>query len=116
MYECTTCGACCRNSAQNLREGYPWYVEVDDPDSDLLRKVDLRRRHVVEDEAGVPHLRLHPDGRCTALRGRLGQRVSCDVYKSRPRGCRLVQPGDDRCAQARLDAGLPVEPHALRQR
>lgn len=115
MYECTTCGACCHNSRENIAEGYPWYVEIDEPDSPLLHKRDLLRKHVVHDEAGAPHLRLHPEGRCTALRGRIGQHATCDIYKVRPRGCRLIQPGDERCLQARRDMGidgLPGDTHA----
>lgn len=106
MYECQRCGACCVNSAQNQAEGYRWYVPVDDPKSPLLARADLRRRHVVEDDDGDPHLRLHPDGRCTALRGKLGRLVSCDVYAHRPRGCRMVQPGDANCLRARAERGM----------
>lgn len=108
MYDCLMCGACCQNSAENLSENYPWYVEVDDPDSLLLTKPDLRRKHVVDDPEGVPHLKLHPDGRCTALTGRIGRRVHCNVYRDRPRGCRMVEPGDKSCVKARRDRGLEV--------
>ncbi|HVG63793.1 MAG TPA: hypothetical protein VNA24_34835 [Hyalangium sp.] len=42
-------------------------VEVQSDSRPLLRE-KLRKRYVVEDEAGVPHLRLDPSGRCAALR------------------------------------------------
>jgi Fe-S-cluster containining protein len=114
MYECTTCGACCHNTRQNIAEGYPWYLEIDEPDSPLLQRRDLARKHVVYDPQEVPHMRLHPEGRCTALRGRIGLHATCDVYKARPRGCRLIQPGDPACLQARRDMGLEADPHATR--
>ena len=103
--DCQRCGACCTNPDENRAEGFAYYVEVQ-PDSRLLRRDDLRKRHVVEDEHGVPHLRLDPSGRCAALRGKLGQHVHCAIYADRPRGCRLVEPGSPRCLQARRERGL----------
>ncbi len=109
MYDCVQCGACCCNSAENVAEGYPWYVEIEDPKSPLLRRKDLRRKFVTEDPDGVPHLRLDKDGRCLALRGALGKQVRCAIYAQRAAGCRRVQPGDANCLQARRDKGLPVD-------
>lgn len=109
MYNCQACGACCCNPDENRAEGYPWYVEVQ-ADSRLLQREELRKRYVVRDSEGVPHLRLDPSGRCAALRGRLGQSVSCAIYADRPRGCRLVEPGSPRCLQARRERGLEPGP------
>jgi Fe-S-cluster containining protein len=103
--DCTACGACCVNSAENRAEGFTGYVEVD-PDAPLLGKPELRKRYVVYDTAGVPHLRLDPAGRCAALRGKLGVRVSCAIYHYRQRGCRLVMPEDRNCLRAREEQGL----------
>ncbi len=63
-------------------------------------------RLVIRDDVGVAHLRLDPEGRCLALRGRLGRRVHCTVYKIRPRACRLVEAGGDECMQARASRGI----------
>ncbi len=104
-YDCTRCGACCCNPPENRAEGYLWYVEVD-RDSRLLRRDDLRKRYVVEDPSGVPHLRLDPSGRCVALRGRLGVAVRCAIYADRPRPCRLVEPGTPACLAARRAMGI----------
>jgi Fe-S-cluster containining protein len=109
--DCQRCGACCTNPDENRAEGFAYYVEVQ-PDSRLLRRDDLRKRHVVEDEHGVPHLRLDPSGRCAALRGKLGQHVHCAIYADRPRGCRLVEPDSVRCLQARRERGLESGPLA----
>jgi hypothetical protein len=113
LLDCQRCGACCCNPDENRAEGFRYYVEVQ-PDSRLLRREELRKRYVVEDEAGVPHLRLDPSGRCAALRGKLGQSVQCAIYPDRPRGCRLVEPGSARCLQARKERGLE-SPHGARR-
>lgn len=102
--DCTTCGACCTNPLENKAENYPWYLEV--RDTPLLEKHALKKRHVVYDPNGVPHLRLDPSGRCTALKGKIGERVRCTIYALRPKGCRMLTPGDERCLQARRERGV----------
>lgn len=101
QYDCERCGACCTNPNENRAEGFVAYVDVakDSP----LRK---DKRLVVINEDGGAHMRLDPAGRCVALRGRLGERVTCVVYKDRPRGCRLVEAGSERCILARRERGL----------
>jgi Fe-S-cluster containining protein len=99
-YDCQACGACCVNPPENRAQGYTYYVEVMEDDR-LLERGDLVRKLVVRDRAGVPHLRLAPDGRCIALRGTLGKRVSCGIYRERPTPCRRVQPGDALCLRYR---------------
>ncbi len=104
-YDCTTCGACCTNPDENRAEGYVAYVEVDEK-APLRRRPDLMKRYVVPDADGVPHLRLDPSGRCSALQGRLGREVHCVIYPHRPRGCRLVEAGSKQCLQARRERGI----------
>lgn len=104
-YDCQACGACCTNPDENRRERFVDYVEVA-PASPLLADPDRRKRYVVFNADGRPHLRLDPSGRCAALRGPLGARVRCAIYADRPRGCRLVEPGSVRCLQARRERGL----------
>ena len=110
MYECTTCGACCVNPRQNQEEGYTFFVEIDDERSALLTRKDLTRKYVILDEEGNPHIKLDPDGRCCALRGKIGARATCEVYAHRPRGCRLVTPGDAECLRAREEHGIEGSP------
>jgi uncharacterized protein len=97
-YDCLTCGACCTNPAENRQEGFRDWVEIEPRDVILRRRA--AQRLVVYNQAGVPHLRLDGD-RCAALRGKLGQRVFCAIYEIRPRACRRVEPGSDRCRQYR---------------
>ena len=44
---------------------------------------------------------------CAALQGVVGKQVTCTVYEQRPAPCREVEPGDDKCNQARARYGLP---------
>lgn len=104
-WDCTTCGACCVNPNENQAEGYRWYLEV--RDTKLLSKPDLAKKLVVYDPDGVPHLRLDPQSqRCVALAGRIGDRVRCTIYALRPKGCRMLEPGDPKCLVARRERGI----------
>jgi Fe-S-cluster containining protein len=50
--------------------------------------------------------------RCVALRGRIGEAVSCAIYEFRPAACRDFAPlaavgrGDEACSDARRRHGL----------
>lgn len=102
--DCQTCGACCVNSNANRGEKFVDWVEVDRRDVLLKRRV--AQRLVVYNDAGVPHLRLDDEGRCVALRGRLGRQVLCAIYEARPRVCRRVEAGSALCHQYRRDHQL----------
>jgi Fe-S-cluster containining protein len=108
---CRSCGACCCNSKANQAEGYAWYVPVDNPRSKLLSRDDWRKRYVVLDEEGQPHLRLEMAFRCAALTGKLGRNVTCQVYGDRPAGCRRVEAGDAECRRARTELGMATSPN-----
>ena len=103
--DCTTCGACWCNPAENRAEGVEGWVEVAD-DEPLLKRKDLVRKLVVVDAAGDRHLRLDRSGRCLALQGALGKKVGCRIYHHRPRPCRRVQAGDADCLRYRAERGL----------
>jgi Fe-S-cluster containining protein len=103
--DCTACGACCCNPDENRAEGFPYYIEISSK-SRLLTDATLRKRYVVNDPDGTPHMRLDPSGRCSALQGPLGKRVRCLIYADRHRGCKLVQAGDDACLKARRERGI----------
>jgi hypothetical protein len=102
--DCQHCGACCHNSAENLREGSRDWIEVDS-DETLVR----RRRAAALLVRGADdrlHMKLVDGGRCIALRGSIGARVTCSIYDVRPRPCRRVQPGDPDCMRARAERGV----------
>jgi Fe-S-cluster containining protein len=47
-----------------------------------------------------------PVPRCRALHGEIGKDVVCGVYPERPSPCRELEPGDEKCNQARAKYGL----------
>jgi Fe-S-cluster containining protein len=104
-YDCTRCGACCQNPDDNVAEGYIYYLAIE-RGAPLLSDAKLVRRLVMYDGEKAPHLRLEANGRCLALRGKIGQKAVCSMYDVRPQGCRKLQPGDARCEQARRERGL----------
>ncbi|MCK6545841.1 YkgJ family cysteine cluster protein [Myxococcota bacterium] len=104
-YDCRACGACCVNPSANRAEGFQHYVEIE-PTSVLLVRKDLKKKLVVLDEEGTPHLRLTSDGRCMALRGAIGKAADCSIYHHRPDPCRRVEAGSRLCLDYRRDAGL----------
>jgi Fe-S-cluster containining protein len=104
-FDCRACGACCANPDENRAEGVIDWVEVGAREP-LRADARLAARLLVENAAGECHLRLDPAGRCLALRGRIGRRVTCTIYALRPEGCRRVEPGDARCRQYRRERGI----------
>jgi Fe-S-cluster containining protein len=72
----------------------------------LLSRKDLVKKLVTKDEGGVLHLRLDGSGRCLALSGTLGVRVSCRIYSLRPAACRRVEPGAADCLRYREARGI----------
>ncbi|MBL9102690.1 MAG: YkgJ family cysteine cluster protein [Myxococcales bacterium] len=104
-YDCTQCGACCCNPPANRAEGFVEYIEVDDR-APLLQKPELVRRLVVVSDDGAAHMRLDPEGRCLALRGKLGKHVRCTIYADRPLACRKVEAASELCRRYRAARGL----------
>ena len=104
MSPCRSCGACCASFRVSFS------------------------RHEVDDLPGgsVPEALVEPVGRdlvcmrgtgaspyrCVALRGVIGQAVSCAIHEFRPVACREFAPlaalgrGDDACDEARRRHGL----------
>ena len=104
-YDCQACGACCSNLPANRAQGVAYWVELS-PRDRLLERRDLVRKHVTYDRHGVPHLRMAHDGSCLALRGTIGDEVTCAIYADRPSPCRRVQAGDESCERSRAAFGL----------
>ncbi len=114
-YDCQTCGACCCNTERNRSIANWEYIEV--KRTERLYRLHREQLKVLgfRNERGLWHMRLVGDEqRCAALDGKIGVRVACTIYATRPHGCKNVQPGDDECMQARhshrvgFAAGLDV--------
>jgi len=100
---CRQCGACCAT----FRVSFYWAeaARLGLPDA-LTEKIS-------------PHLLSmlgtnRPGPRCAALQGEVGERVACGIYVRRPSPCHEVQPGDEKCNQARSRHGLvPLPPGTI---
>ena len=107
-YDCQECGACCCNTARNIKLGTREYVEVKKSDELYARHKEMLKKLAFRNSAGVFHLKLvGEEQRCTALDGDIGLGVGCTIYKLRPAGCRRVEAGDQECLAARRLHNLP---------
>jgi Fe-S-cluster containining protein len=101
---CQSCGACCAN----YRVSFPCR-EVDDQAGGWvpIALVEESTPQVVcmRGTAAAP-------ARCIALRGTIGESVSCAIYEFRPSACRDFAPlaaagrGDEACNDARRRHGM----------
>lgn len=108
---CLKCGACCAT----YRVSFYWSEASPDLNGTIPPEMT---------ETLPPHLACmrgtnQPKPRCAALRGRIGDEVSCSIYRLRSSTCRefgfhtedgklLTSAGDlDRCNHARELHGLP---------
>lgn len=102
---CTSCGACCATFCVTFYCG-----ELDDePGGRVPSGLADRVTSVMACMRGTER----PPSRCVALRGEIGQAVSCAIYESRPSPCSEFAPlaatgrGDDACNEARRRHHLP---------
>ncbi len=106
-YDCQTCGACCCNSDQNKAEEFIDYVEVLPRDALAKQPPRVLRRLTVVNGQGERHLRLvGEEQRCIALKGELGQLVTCSIYELRPKPCRILEAGSSECRARRRERGI----------
>lgn len=102
MNPCQSCGACC----VSLRVSFP----VDEVDGCLGGLVP---QALTESYGSSACMRTMADGRCVALRGIVGEEVSCAIYELRPSSCREFAPlaalgrSNAACTDARRRHRLP---------
>lgn len=95
-FDCTTCGACCREAFDAVE------IAPDDP------FVRLHPDLVIRTPFGKTGVRR--DGsRCACLMGGGEAPYHCTVYGDRPQTCRDVEVGGEACRWARERLGLPVD-------
>jgi len=104
MNPCTSCGACCATYRVSFYHG-----ETDDLPGGLVPAGLVEKLTAVM--ACMRGTERQPP-RCVALRGAIGESVSCAIYEFRPSPCREFAPlaavgrGDDACNAARARHGL----------
>lgn len=94
--DCRTCGLCC---VSPLPTAYG-YVEAEDYKGP-------RPDHWTRDSLYGRVMRQRRDGRCKALKGTVGECVSCAVYDHRPDVCFDYAPDGDACRSVREMWGRP---------
>ncbi len=105
MSPCQACGACCAS----FRVSFPCY-EVDAAPGGRVPEALVES--VGHDLVCMRGTASSPS-RCVALRGTIGEAVSCAIYEFRPVVCREFAPlaavghGDEACDAARRRHGLP---------
>ncbi len=103
--DCQRCGACCAS----FRVSFYWAEADDAPGGTvpvaLTRQVHAQLRCMAGTESSP--------ARCVALAGEVGDRVSCRIYAQRSSSCRELQPGSEKCLQARAAHGLAANGQAL---
>ena len=108
--DCRKCGACCTSVAWNPASAVqrPFADMTDDE----AEKLETKRPGLVtlcqpegwtfeEPRFAMAIKKNDPRGRCVALTGTVGKRVSCSIYEDRPAGCRSFEPGGEECLEIR---------------
>jgi Fe-S-cluster containining protein len=109
-YDCTKCGACCVADYDS-----PDYVHLLDQDLERLTDTEREQLVYVEQTFGQPQSSMktcydaRENCRCIALKGVVGEQVSCSIYERRPNVCRNFTAGDSICDYAR-QAAFGVSP------
>ena len=99
---CQSCGACCAA----YRVSFYWAETDEHPDgrvpAELTTPISPYRVAMRGTESKPV--------RCVALTGTVGESVGCRIYEQRASTCRDFTAGDERCAEARQQHGLPPLP------
>lgn len=101
---CMTCGACCAY----FRVSFYW-AEADDAGGSVPATMTEPLSPFLRCMSGTNQKHV----RCDALRGEIGEEVSCSMYHQRPSTCREFNVSDEdgqineACNRARAHYGLP---------
>lgn len=109
---CTSCGSCCTAPVHD-RNGV-----------NLIGWVTAAERARLPADAvvmaspfpGMPDAAAlaATDTRCVKLAGVVGMSCTCTIYDARPKICRDLEVGDERCTRARARLGKPpIQPLSL---
>lgn len=97
--DCQTCGGCCScfphigvRPAENVPAENYWDITAKGENGEIVVDRFLKR----SEETLV----------CKALEGKIGEKVKCGIYESRPQICRAFEAGSDKCHAVRRAYGL----------
>lgn len=97
-FDCQSCGACCAV----FRVSFYWSETTLHPDGAVPQELVTPVSPYLVAMNGT----LQSPVRCVALRGEVGESVSCDIYSARSSTCRGCEEGSATCLRARDLAGL----------
>ena len=105
LHPCQTCGACCAS----FRVAFHWWQAERESEFSVPKEMtvdlDLEQRAMKGTEQ-----KHHP--KCCALKGKIGEYVSCTIYNNRSTTCRNFEASFEnglkniRCDEARAKHGL----------
>ena len=97
--DCITCGACCGSLiCVGVNPGNPisskdcWEITKEGENGEFT--VDL---YIKRNEESFS---------CSNLEGKIGEKVGCSIYETRPPMCRVFEAGSDRCHAIRRAYGI----------
>lgn len=104
---CTSCGACCAR----FRVGFYWREAESGEHNAAVPPGFFEELTPILRAMKGTGAKHHP--KCVALKGRIGEKVSCSIYANRPTPCRAFPASyedgkhNPRCDEARRAHGLP---------
>lgn len=117
--ECQSCGMCC---IYYFTSSFRCPVQPEPYQQPPKKLIQIGKRTLIAANEFAPvvettkFLRNKPDpfwkeyGRCAALQGVQGRKVSCGIYSQRPHACSDYEPGSADCFRIRRWAGLePID-------
>lgn len=111
--DCLECGACCVDPCPDESGTY---VDVTPEDVDRLGNFASRTKSLTlfqdrKAQRAIESAQVDGCTRCVFLKGTIGSRVGCEVYRKRPAACVEFTPGSHACYSARADnlQGKPAQ-------
>lgn len=105
-HPCLTCGACCAS----FRVSFYWREA--EPSEHDFAVPELYWEDTTPTYRAMKGTNTKHQPKCVALKGRIGDRVSCSIYSQRPSPCRAFEASyetgvhNEKCDRAREKHGL----------
>jgi Fe-S-cluster containining protein len=113
-YDCVACGRCCYYNKPNYALLYPEDIAAFRVAglARLTTKSTLSGDSLRAGEDGSEIYMRMENGRCCALDVNPGVSYKCSIYEDRPLLCRMYEPGNAECLEARARPTQEMPPDA----
>lgn len=103
QYDCISCGRCCYYDQPNYALLFPEDIAVFGPAglAEHTVKSTLSGESLRPGEDGSEIYMRMENGHCCALEVNPGVSYKCSIYPDRPLLCRVFEPGNSECLEAR---------------